>query len=106
MPNYAALFGLTKADAGKVSADAVNLDAFYNYVEAMKKHMKYLTSYRNYFTNGDSDIRPLPPLSYPPPLPTFTVSPVADIFGRLIDQVGLIKKNRNATLEILKDLDA
>ena len=97
LPKYATIFGLTKADTDKVAADATNLQTFFNYVDAQKKHLKYLTSYRSHLMNGDSDNRPLPTLTAPPALPTFTVSPVADIFGRLMDQVALIKKNKNAT---------
>ncbi len=104
LPKHAALFGLTETDTDRVALDAVVLELFFNYVEELKSYSKSLTALGKQLMHDDSENKPLPALTAPPTPPTFTTSPVTDIFGRLMNQVQLIKKNKNATLAILKDL--
>ncbi|MCW5907399.1 MAG: hypothetical protein KIS94_06045 [Chitinophagales bacterium] len=104
LSGYGTTLGVPPATLAEVAADLDNYTALLQFLNSLKSYQQNTVAYKNHLRSGTADNAPIGDLPAPPAVPTFTVAPVADIFGRIRKLVQTIKAHRNYTQAIGEDL--
>lgn len=104
LANHAVTLGISAATQAQVSSDAENFGKMIISIDYFVEYNKQLTAYKNQLRSGTLNNAPIGDLPAPPSPITFTVPPVADVFGRTRRLVQTIKNNPNYTEAIGQDL--
>jgi hypothetical protein len=104
LPNYKEALGIADATIKEYQDDAENFAYLIGGIENFRKYTKQVTAYKNLLRSGSpkNDL-----LGAPPPAPETPVLPktaMADVFGRVVKTVRIIKSTKGYNEAIGKDL--
>ncbi len=101
---HAALFGFDSTSVTQTEQDALMFAYIVGVIDQNKQDSQEFTTYKKILRDGPKSQPTATFPSYEPPAPVPTIVP-ADIFGRVSDDVAVIKANTNYTPALGQDFD-